>query len=105
MRLFVALRPPPEAVADLRARLPQWPSRPEQWHVTLAFLGETDPEPVDEALGRHLDRCRAFDLRLEGSGAFGRNGAVWIGVGGDVPALHELAATVAEAARNAGVAL
>lgn len=52
MRLFVALTPPAEVVeelrvstAALRAALPEpapvlrW-TRPEQWHLTLVFLGE-----------------------------------------------------------------
>ena len=105
MRLFVSLRPPAEAVADLRARLPRWPTDPQQWHVTLVFLGEAEPEPVDRALRSHLADRAGFDLRLEGSGAFGRSGPVWVGVGGDLPALRELAAATAAAAGDAGVEL
>lgn len=105
MRLFVSLRPPPEAVADLRARAQRWPSPPERWHVTLAFLGDAEPEPVHEALARRLRGRPAFGLRLEGSGSFGRNGPVWVGVGGDLPALRELAGRVAAAAGEAGVEL
>lgn len=104
MRLFVALRPPAEAVADLRARLPRWPSAPERWHLTLAFLGEL-PGPAqvhDQLLAL---RQPAFDLRLEGSGTFGRQGPVWVGVGGDVDALRDLQAAVDRAVRAAGVAL
>lgn len=104
MRLFVALRPSPEAVADLRARQPRWPSAPERWHLTLAFLGEVaGPEQVHEQL-LSLRRA-AFDLHLEGSGTFGRQGPVWVGVGGDVDALHDLAADVRALATAAGVAL
>ncbi|MBW3608030.1 MAG: RNA 2',3'-cyclic phosphodiesterase, partial [Actinobacteria bacterium] len=106
MRLFVALRPPAPAVADLRARLPRWPSAPERWHLTLAFLGDVaDPSPVDAQLALHVHGATAFELRLEGSGTFGRNGPVWVGVGGDLPALHDLAHEVAAAARDAGVEL
>jgi len=104
VRLFVALRPPPEVVADLQARLPRWPSAPERWHLTLAFLGEQPgPDAVHEQL--LLVQRAAFALRLEGSGTFGRNGPVWVGVGGDVDALHDLAADVREAAVRAGVPL
>lgn len=105
MRLFVSLRPPPEAVDDLRARARQWPSSPERWHVTLAFLGDAEPGPVDEQLRARLAGRSGFDLRLEGSGSFGRHGPVWVGVGGDVAALHALAGEVATAARAAGVEL
>lgn len=106
MRLFVALRPPPAAVEDLRARRPRWPSAPERWHVTLAFLGDSgDPGEVDARLRERLTGAAAFELRLEGSGTFGRNGPVWVGVGGDVDALRDLAAAVGRAAGDAGVVL
>jgi len=55
MRLFVAVWPDQAAQAAL-ARLPQvadapvrW-SRPEQWHVTLAFLGAVDPDRVPQVI-------------------------------------------------------
>lgn len=58
MRLFVAVWPPPEVVETL-AELPRSASEalrwttPEQWHVTLRFLGEVaDPDAVLAALGR-----------------------------------------------------
>lgn len=105
MRLFVSLRPPPEAVADLRGRASRWPSPPERWHVTLAFLGDAEPGPVHQALARRLAGRPAFDLSLEGSGTFGRNGPVWVGVGGDVPALRALAQEVAAGAQQAGIEL
>ena len=106
MRLFVALRPPPEAVEDLRVRLPRWPTPPERWHLTLAFLGDVaDAEPVGAELATALHDRPAFELRLEGSGTFGRNGPVWVGVGGDVPALHGLVDAVAGAVRSSGIPL
>ena len=47
MRLFVAVRPPPEVI-DVVAALPRperhgvrW-TRPDQWHVTLRFLGDVE---------------------------------------------------------------
>ena len=55
MRLFVAARPTTPAVVAID-RLPR-PEAPgvrwlpaEQWHVTLRFLGEADPEVVSAAL-------------------------------------------------------
>lgn len=106
MRLFVALRPPAAALADLRGRLSRWPSSSERWHITLAFLGElAGPQDVDAQLATRLAGRPALDLRLTGSGTFGRGGPVWVGVGGDVDALRDLAARVAAAARAAGVEL
>ena len=97
MRLFVSLRPPPPALEHLRAQLPQWPGDPARWHVTLAFLGDdADPVAVHEQLSTALRGRPALELRLEGVGSFGR-GPVWIGVGGDLPALHDLAGVVAGA--------
>ena len=56
MRCFVAVLPPPE-VSDVLARLDRptapgvrW-TYPDQWHVTLRFLGEVDPSEVATALG------------------------------------------------------
>jgi 2'-5' RNA ligase len=55
MRLFVAVRPPPDVVAAL-ASLPR-PERPglrwtppEQWHVTLRFFGAVDAGQVEAAV-------------------------------------------------------
>jgi 2'-5' RNA ligase len=54
-RLFVAVRPPPEVRAELE-RLPREPQAgvrwvpPEQWHVTLRFLGRADAGEVCGAL-------------------------------------------------------
>ena len=47
MRLFVAVTPPPEALDELRSATADMRSarselrwtRPDQWHLTLAFLG------------------------------------------------------------------
>lgn len=101
MRLFVSLRPPPAALEHLRAQRPQWPTDPARWHVTLAFLGDdADPGPVHERLSAALHGRPAIGLRLEGAGAFGR-GPVWVGVGGDLAALHALAAVVAGATGTA----
>jgi 2'-5' RNA ligase len=55
-RLFVAVWPPAEVVEVLRAlpRVDQtgvrW-VRPEQWHVTVRFLGEADEAAATAALG------------------------------------------------------
>jgi 2'-5' RNA ligase len=54
-RLFVAVWPPEEVVAGLTA-LPRKDQRgvrfvhPDNWHLTLRFLGEADPDAVAAAL-------------------------------------------------------
>lgn len=103
MRLFVAILPPPQALAQLDAALgavrarregatgdavPREPAaalrwvRPEQWHVTLAFLGEVPP-PVAEAVAVRLARVAArhppLTLAIRGGGRFGER-VLWAGV-------------------------
>lgn len=84
-RLFVAIWPPPDAVAHITAALaaerPDAPDLrwqpPDRWHITLAFLGEADAERSH----RRLARTRLVPvgrLRIAGSGAFGP--IVWLGV-------------------------
>ena len=111
MRLFVALVPPPEAVADLEAALAAVRSRqfglrwipPERWHLTLAFLGEVEerrlPDLTDRLL-RAAARHPPLALRFAGGGRFGRQ-VLWAGVGGDVAVLGRLADSVTAAARRA----
>lgn len=106
MRLFVALRPPPDALAHLQAQRSRWPTAPERWHITLAFLGEVGgAQEVDVELRARLEGRPTFSLALEGSGSFGRGGPVWVGVAGDVDRLADLASHVGAAARAAGVDL
>ncbi len=104
MRTFLAVRPPPPAVEHLRAVLPSWPSAHERWHVTLAFLGEVaDPAALLPGLAAACAGRVPLELRLAGSGAFGRGGPVWVGVGGDGAGLTDLAGAVAQACRRLGV--
>lgn len=119
MRLFVALTPPPEAIADLeRAIAPQrarWPelrwAAPERWHVTLAFLGEVDEAKLpdlrarmERAAGRHHE----LDIRVGRGGAFpsATKARVLVahieGEPDALAALRVLAASVAAGARRAG---
>jgi 2'-5' RNA ligase len=104
VRTFVAVRPPPAAVDHLRAALPAWPSAPERWHLTLAFLGELDdPVALEPALAGVCAVHAPLRLRLAGSGTFGAGGPVWVGVEGDRARLTALAGAVAQACRDAGV--
>ncbi len=113
MRLFVALAPPGEAIeelsactAALRELAPdvRW-TRPEQWHVTLAFLGEVGDGDVDE-LARRLNRAAArhppLSLALGGGGRFGHQ-VLWTRVQDDGDGLRRLAGSVRAAARRTGL--
>jgi 2'-5' RNA ligase len=91
-RLFVAIWPDAAAiealqaaVARARAEHPDLRWQPEErWHVTLAFLGQADPDRAAARLDHVLrgDRSprvpRAEPIRLVGSGTFGP--IVWVGV-------------------------
>ena len=104
MRTFLAVRPPVPALTHLADRLPAPPSAPERWHVTLVFLGElADPPTLVAPLEAVCAARPPIDLRLAGSGAFGRGGPVWVGVDGDVAGLTALAGALADACRAHGV--
>jgi 2'-5' RNA ligase len=104
VRLFVAVRPPAEALGHAAAAVgavraahggPRW-IPPERWHLTLAFYGEVpDPEvdKVVDRLDRRLGDSADLELALTGAGAFSRR-AVWLGVTGDVAPLRALAGVV-----------
>jgi RNA 2',3'-cyclic 3'-phosphodiesterase len=116
MRLFVAITPPPEALAELaaavapvRAAAPElrWAGR-ESWHLTLAFLGEVE-ERVLPDLSTRLERAArrhpSQRLAIDGAGAFpaaSRARVIWAGIRADGDALAALAASVAAGARRAG---
>ena len=112
MRLFVALVPPADALAELAAAVEalrataglRW-TRPEQWHVTLAFLAEVD-DRTRAALLPRLERVArrhaAPTLALAGGGRFGRQ-VLWTRVDGDRAALRRLADAVRAAARRSGL--
>jgi 2'-5' RNA ligase len=124
VRLFVAIVPPPSALAELGAAVDQlraradsqplpvnqqlrWTSS-EQWHLTLAFLGEVDDVVVAKLrprLERAAARHPAQRLAIAGGGAFpsARNARIlWAGLRADNRALSGLAGSVAAAARRAG---
>ena len=118
MRLFVAIVPPPEALEHLAAALESvqavqgealaWTTT-EQWHLTLAFLGEVDDvrrERVEQRLARAASRSPPLDLRISAAGAFGspkRARVLWAGVDGEATALSRLADSVQAAARRSGI--
>ncbi len=110
MRLFVAAYPPPEVRDDLAAlvralavgqlRAPGRSVRlapPEQWHITLAFLGEVPEPKVDRAklaVQRAVEAVGAAPaVRIAGGGTFGRGRftTLWAGLRGDTDTLASLA--------------
>ena len=99
MRLFVSVPLPIEQREHLqRALICGRTSNPEQWHLTLAFLGDRDDElDIVDALALVAREHTPFSLRVAGSGHF--PGVEWAGVEGDLPALSSLAAEVARACR------
>jgi 2'-5' RNA ligase len=111
MRLFVALTPPPDVVAELRiatealrAEQPglRW-VLPDQLHLTLAFLGEVGEgtaSDLAERLGRVAGRHPPLLLSLGGAGRFG-NRVLWTRVRGESDRLRRLAASVQAAGRRA----
>lgn len=107
MRLFVSLRPPDEVREDLvRALSGLRTTRADQWHVTLAFLGEVpDPAPLGEPLAGAAAASPPLRLRLRGGGFFRGPGVLFAAPGGDVEGLQVLATGVAAACRSAGVHL
>ncbi|MYZ49323.1 RNA 2',3'-cyclic phosphodiesterase [Propylenella binzhouense] len=97
-RLFTALELPADVVFSLsllRGGLPgaRWID-PENYHVTLRFIGDVDERIADEIASELVRVSRPqFELALSGLGAFGSRSphALWAGVKG-TPALKELQA-------------
>src|SRR5260370_16909138 len=119
MRLFVAVTPPPDALAELDAAVgvlrADWPGLRwaglDKWHVTLAFRGEVAGEglpDLTERLERAASRQRALRLRCGRGGAFpspAKARVLCAHIDGEPQVLSDLrrlAASVAAAAPRAG---
>ncbi|MDQ7910566.1 RNA 2',3'-cyclic phosphodiesterase [Phytohabitans sp. ZYX-F-186] len=122
MRLFVAVYPPAYVADDFaacveRLRVTQAlrdgvntrvASR-DNWHVTLAFLGDV-PDDRGDATATAVERAAAlatpFEVRLAGGGRFGRGRftILWVGVGGDLPSLAGLSRGVRRELKRARLA-
>lgn len=118
MRLFVAVRPPPAAVRDLEERVSglraaagdlRW-TPPEQWHLTLAFLGEVSERQYADLtprLARAAARGTELPLSLRGAGTFPRRSdrarVLWVGLAGELSTLARLAAAVSAGARRSAI--
>jgi RNA 2',3'-cyclic 3'-phosphodiesterase len=110
LRLFAAVDVPDRAKEAVLAAIEPWRERlsdgrwvrPENWHVTVKFLGRTWPRLVDwvrEQLAEAASTIRPFHLSLGGLGVFpspGRARVMWIGLGDPERSLPALAAAVEE---------
>lgn len=111
MRLFIALPTTAEtraALGDYQASLHDLgllgsDTRPENLHITLAFLGEQpDPAPIIEAM-QAVKAAGPVSLTLDRPGRFQqRDGALlWLGAQRDRP-VQKLAAALASELRSRG---
>ncbi|MET8684758.1 RNA 2',3'-cyclic phosphodiesterase [Streptomyces sp. NPDC004732] len=110
---FIALAPPDDAKNELAHALgPAYAAHPdlrwnriEDWHVTLAFLGEL-PVPIVKRLRAPLADLAAarppLRLALLGGGHFDER-VLWSGIEGDLEGLHELAEAVRARVRDCGI--
>ena len=116
-RLFVACELPAavrEALRGLQRSLQQGGAsnlrwvRPEGIHLTLKFLGSVAAprvEAIQGALGNAVSEPFRWEMRLSGVGSFGgpqRLRVVWVGLGGDVDGLVDLARRVDRALKPLG---
>ncbi|MEU6975532.1 MULTISPECIES: RNA 2',3'-cyclic phosphodiesterase [unclassified Streptomyces] len=113
VRVFIALAPPDDAKDELeRELLPAYTAYPrmrwnriEDWHITLAFLGEL-PVSAVPPLRRPLAELAAsrgpLRLALHGGGHFDER-VLWSGIDGDLDGLHRLAADVRSLVNDCGI--
>jgi 2'-5' RNA ligase len=113
-RIFAAAPLAPEARLALEDRLdgheiPGRPVAPENWHLTLRFLGSVDEVTYERFVSGldSADRGDSFHIGLSALGAFPnarRATVLWAGLDRGVEELSDLAALAEEAAQGAGLA-
>jgi 2'-5' RNA ligase len=119
VRLFIAVDPSPDAVAHLgdvveglRVSAANAPGRStrltrrENWHITLAFLGDVPATRMDVAAAVMQEvaaQATPLWLRVAGGGIFGgrRDPILWAGIGGEIDGLRRLARLLQRAVRRA----
>ncbi|MFH7596786.1 RNA 2',3'-cyclic phosphodiesterase [Streptomyces racemochromogenes] len=113
VRVFIALAPPDDAKEELeRALLPAYEAYPrmrwnriEDWHITLAFLGELPVAAVPGLRGPLSGLAairRPLRLALRGGGHFDER-VLWTGIDGDLDGLHRLASEVRSLVTECGI--
>jgi RNA 2',3'-cyclic 3'-phosphodiesterase len=107
LRLFLAAEVPEGVKTALGVAIEPWRRTlpgarwipPESWHITLKFLGPTDPQRlqwIEEAIGSVASAHAPAEVQLANLGAFpaaGRARVLWAGV---EDADHRLAALAAD---------
>lgn len=114
MRTFIALEPPEGFVEDVAAMARVLSAAVEgrfvprqNYHVTLAFLGDVDEAQAREAMDAMDEACvgaAAVPMRPDGLGKFGRasDATLWMGLAPDAE-LPGLADRMREALRSRGI--
>mgnify|MGYP006170566025 FL=1 len=113
VRVFIALSPPDDAKQELARELgPAYRAHPrmrwnriEDWHITLAFLGEVPPTAIPVLRPPLADLAaarRPLTLALRGGGHFDER-VLWSGIGGDLDELRLLAADVRAVVKECGI--
>lgn len=108
LRLFAAVDIPDKAKAEIERAVEPWRDllptarwvRPENWHVTVKFMGRTYPRLVDwvhESCRAAASRIRPFRVELDGVGVFPRPTSArvfWIGLDDEDGGLSALASAL-----------
>lgn len=84
-------------------------SRPENFHLTLKFIGEVQPSflsDIADAMAHAVDGIKPFKLSLGGLGNFPRGNKmiIWMGVGGELETLYSLFNRLEASLSNIGIA-
>ncbi|NLO83605.1 MAG: RNA 2',3'-cyclic phosphodiesterase [Clostridiales bacterium] len=84
-------------------------TRPENFHLTLKFIGEVQPPFINEitaAMKETAKACKPFSLHLGDLGSFprGNKKIIWIGLKGELDRLNHLFSRLDTALNNIGIA-